>query len=145
MNKTTVIPSFTTSNGSTIPVIAYQGGSDWAQVLEATGGSGYTAVGARDSRVGVGGFSTGGGIGFLAGAYGYATDRLVALETVLPDGQIINVTKSNNYSDVFWEFQGAGGQFGIVTTFYQEAAAEPTEIAIGVYVSSLEKSISAKC
>lgn len=63
MNKTTVIPSFT------IPVIAYQGASDWAQALEATGGSGYTAVGARDSRVGVGGFSTGGGIGFLAGAW----------------------------------------------------------------------------
>lgn len=136
MNKTQIIPAFTTSNGSIVPIIAYQGGSDWAQVLATTGGSGHTAVGARDSKVGVGGFSTGGGIGFLAGAYGYATDRLIALEVVLPTEEVINATKQNKYSDLFFAFQGGGGQFGLVTTFYQKAAPEPTDTSIGVYVSA---------
>ncbi|KAI8807244.1 FAD binding domain protein [Cladochytrium replicatum] len=108
--------------------IAYQGGALWSQVDGATSGSGYTAVGARVSDVGVGGFSTGGGIGFLAGAYGYAGDRLRAMEIVLMSGEIVLATKTNKYADLFWAIQGGGGQFGIVTKFYQEAAAEPTTV-----------------
>lgn len=75
----------------------------------ATGGSGYAAVGARDSKVGVGGFSTGGGIGFLAGHYGHATDRLAALEVGLPDGKAENAIKQNKYSDFLFAFRGGGG------------------------------------
>ena len=125
LNKTKVIPNYKV-DGKILTVIEYEGGSNWLGVQTATNGSGYTAVGARMSTVGVGGFSTGGGIGFLAGAYGYATDRLRALEIVLMSGDIVYATKTNAYSDLFWALQGGGGQFAIVTKFYQEAAPEPT-------------------
>lgn len=104
------------------PVITYEGGAVWGEVLLTTKGSGYTVVGARDSKVGVGGFSTGGGIGFLAGAYGFAGDRLVAMDVVLADGTQVMATKKNRYADLFWAIQGGGGQFGIVTKFYQKVA-----------------------
>ena len=129
LNKTKVIPDYDI-DGAKLTVVEYEGGSDWLGVQTATNGSGYTAVGARASTVGVGGFSTGGGIGFLAGAYGYATDRLRAMEIVLLSGQIVYATKSNAYSDLFWALQGGGGQFAIVTKFYQEAAPEPTGTTI---------------
>jgi len=107
-------------------VVEYEGGSDWLGVQTATNGSGYMAVGARPSTVGVGGFSNGGGIGFLAGAYGYAIDSLRAMEIFLLSGKIVYATKTNAYSDLFWALQGGSGQFAIGTKFYQEAAPEPT-------------------
>ncbi|KAK2023009.1 FAD-binding domain-containing protein [Colletotrichum zoysiae] len=106
-------------------VITYEGGARWGDVLKTTNGTGYTVVGARDSTVGVGGFSTGGGIGFLAGAYGFSGDRLLAMDVVLMDGTLVTATKANKYADLFWAIQGGGGQFGIVTKFYQKAALEP--------------------
>ncbi|KAL9608736.1 MAG: hypothetical protein Q9167_006454 [Letrouitia subvulpina] len=124
LNKSRVIPNFDV-DGKKLTVVEYEGGSDWLGVQKSTNGSGFTAVGARVSTVGVGGFSTGGGIGFLAGAYGYATDRLRAMEIVLMSGQIVYATKTNAYSDLFWALQGGSGQFAIVTKFYQEAAPEP--------------------
>jgi FAD/FMN-containing dehydrogenase len=134
MNTTIIYPNFVTSDGRNVPVFSYQGGATWAQVESSAGGSGLVVVGSRCSSVGVGGFSTGGSIGFLAGAYGYAIDRLVALKVVLPSGDVVNATRQNEYADLFWALQGGGGQFGIVTTFYQEALPEPTEASIGVYV-----------
>ena len=129
LNKTKIIPDYEV-DGKKLTVVEYEGGSNWLGVQKATNGSGYTAVGARMSTVGVGGFSTGGGIGFLAGAYGYAIDRLRAMEIVLVSGKIIYATKSNKYSDLFWALQGGGGQIAIVTKFYQEAAKEPTGIVL---------------
>ena len=46
-------------------------------------------------------------------------------------GKIVFATKTNEYSDLFLALPGGGGQFGIVSTFYQEAAPEPTKLTIG--------------
>lgn len=73
----------------------------------------------------MGGFSTGRGIGSMSNAYGYAIDRLVALEIVLPSEELVFATKTNQNSDLFWAFQGGSGQFGIVTKFYQKAFRTP--------------------
>jgi len=121
-------------DGKTFTAITYEGGCVWKNVYDTTAGTGYTAVGARVSNVGVGGFSTGGGIGFLAGAYGYAVDRLRAMDVVLADGCSVTATAHNAYSDLFWALRGGGGQFGIVTKFYQEAAAEPSIGEIRSYI-----------
>lgn len=144
MNQTQIVPNFKTSDGRLVTAIAYQGGSTWADVLATTSGSGYTAVGARVGSVGVGGFSTGGGIGFLAGAYGYAIDRLRQMEVVLPSGLIVNATNTNAYSDLFWALQGGGGQFGIVTMFWQEAAFEPTSTTLGIYYINRTDEVTAQ-
>ncbi|KAJ1550678.1 hypothetical protein HK405_000038, partial [Cladochytrium tenue] len=114
-------------------LVAYQGGAIWSQVNAVTAGSGYAAVGARVGNVGVGGFSTGGGIGFLAGAYGYAVDRIVAAEVVLPSGEVVVATDANERADLLWARRGGGGQFGVVTTFYQAAVPEPTSVEMHVW------------
>lgn len=134
MNKTRIISDRSFLNLNVDTLIEYESGSNWLQVQTATNGTGHTAIGARVSSVGVGGFSTGGGIGFLAGAYGYAIDRLRALEVVLMSGEVVIATKTNKYSDLFWALQGGGGQFAIVSKFYQEAAPEPKHCAVGQYL-----------
>ncbi|THX15341.1 FAD-binding domain-containing protein [Aureobasidium pullulans] len=134
MNSTKVLHNVKLGDTKVSIAVAYQGGALWKHVADNTNGTGFTAVGARVGEVGVGGFSTGGGIGFLAGAYGYAIDRLRAVEVVLMSGEIVLATKTNRYSDLFWAIQGGGGQFGIVTTFYQEAVPEPTSSEFGIWV-----------
>ena len=134
MNSTQILHNVTLDDTIVSTAIAYQGGANWTEVTSVTNGSGYALVAARDGDVGVGGFSTGGGIGWIAGVYGYAIDRLRAVEVVLMSGDIVLATKTNQYSDLFWALQGGGGQFGIVTTFYQEAVPEPQRSQLGFWV-----------
>ncbi|GAM89247.1 hypothetical protein ANO11243_072840 [Dothideomycetidae sp. 11243] len=134
LNSTHVLKDVKVSDTTIPAAIAYQGGATWHQVKAVTAGSGYTAVGAQVGEVGVGGFSTTGGTGYLTGAYGFASDRLAAMEVVLMSGEIVNATKTNQHKDLFWALQGGGGQFGIVTTFYQTAAAEPKTVDVGFHV-----------
>lgn len=135
LNHTTVLHNFTdpmTQRG--ITVVMYEGGVTSFGLQSAVNGTGWTAVTPRASSVGMGGFSTGGGIGFMANAYGYAIDRLVALEVVLPSGEIVIATKKNKHSDLFWAIQGGSGQFGIVTKFYQRAFRTPKDVKVGFHV-----------
>jgi FAD/FMN-containing dehydrogenase len=134
MNSTKILHNVKLGDIKVSTAIAYQGGATWKQVTDITSNAGFAAVGARVGDVGVGGFSTGGGIGFLAGAYGYAIDRIRALEVVLMSGRIVLATRTNRYSDLFWALQGGGGQFGIVTTFYQEAVPEPASSEFGIWI-----------
>ncbi|KAF2150293.1 FAD-binding domain-containing protein [Myriangium duriaei CBS 260.36] len=132
LNSSSVVTDARISDANIPVAIAYQGGAVWADIQKSIIPVGYTAVGARVGNVGAGGFSTGGGIGYLAGALGYASDRLKAMEVVLMDGSIVNATKTNKHNDLFWALQGGGGQFGIVTTFYQEAAIAPKVCDVSV-------------
>lgn len=135
LNRTTVLHDFTISRGDEpLTVIAYEGGVDSYGLQKAVNGTGWTAISARASSVGMGGFSTGGGIGFLANAYGYAVDRLVAMEIVLSSGKTVFATKTNRYSDLFWAFQGGAGQFGVATKFYQRALPAPKSVRVGYHV-----------
>lgn len=135
LNRTTVLQDFPdpmTRLNTT--VVMYEGGATSLGLQLATNGTGWTALSARTSTVGMGGFSTGGGIGFLANAYGYAVDRLVALEVVLPSGELVFATKTNQHSDLFWAIQGGSGQFGIVTKFYQKAFQTPSAVKVGFHM-----------
>ncbi|KAI1141494.1 FAD binding domain protein [Hypoxylon sp. FL0543] len=55
----------------------------------------------------------GGGHGFLQGRHGLISDQLVSLNMVLADGTKQTVDKN---SDLWWAVQGAGHNFGIVTS-----------------------------
>ncbi|KAI9667868.1 MAG: hypothetical protein M1821_000687 [Bathelium mastoideum] len=134
MNTTQILHNVTLNDTFVSTAIAYEGGANWTEVTSVTNGTGYAAVAARDGDVGVGGFSTGGGIGWVAGVYGYAIDRLRAAEVVLMSGEIVLATQTNQYSDLFWALQGGGGQFGIVTKFYQEAFPEPQRSQLGFWI-----------
>ena len=66
--------------------------------------------------VGMGGLTTGGGIGYMVRKYGLAIDNLLAAEVVTADGHIVT-TSADVRPDLFWAIRGGGGNVGIVTTF----------------------------
>lgn len=68
------------------------------------------------ASVGMGGLTTGGGIGFMARKYGLAIDNLLSAEVVTADGDIVAASDSLN-PDLYWAIRGGGGNFGIVTEF----------------------------
>lgn len=68
------------------------------------------------SSVGIGGLTTGGGIGFMVRKFGLAIDNLLSVEVVTADGEILRASSKEN-SDLFWAVRGGGSNFGIITEF----------------------------
>src|SRR5690349_8956651 len=66
--------------------------------------------------VGIGGLTTGGGVGYLVRKYGLTIDDLLAAEMVTADGQVLRVDADTN-PDLFWAIRGGGGNFGVITRF----------------------------
>jgi FAD/FMN-containing dehydrogenase len=75
--------------------------------------------------VGLGGLTTGGGIGFMVREYGLAIDSLIAAQVVLADGRIV-MTSADEHPDLFWAIRGGGGNFGVVTEFMFKMAPVAT-------------------
>ena len=72
-------------------------------------------VGFGDSgSVGVGGITTGGGIGFLVRKFGMTIDSVIGAEIVTADGRHRPVD-ADHEPDLFWAIRGGGGNFGVVT------------------------------
>lgn len=71
--------------------------------------------------VGMGGLTTGGGIGFMVRKYGLAIDNLLAVQVVTAEGEIVTAS-ADAHPDLFWGIRGGGGNFGIVTEFTYQLA-----------------------
>jgi FAD/FMN-containing dehydrogenase len=84
------------------------------------------------ATVGIGGLTTGGGIGFLVRKYGLTIDNLLAADVVTADGQIRRAD-ADNHADLFWAIRGGGGNFGVVTRF-QFRLSEVDQIVGGMLV-----------
>jgi hypothetical protein len=75
------------------------------------------AIGFGDTgSVGIGGITTGGGVGYLVRKHGLTIDNLLAADIVTADGQLLRADKDTN-PDLFWAIRGGGGNFGVVTRF----------------------------
>jgi FAD/FMN-containing dehydrogenase len=75
------------------------------------------AVGFGDAAtVGIGGITTGGGVGYLSRKHGLTVDSVLAAEVVTADGTVQTVDANTN-PDLFWAIRGGGGNFGVVTKF----------------------------
>ena len=83
------------------------------------------AIGFGDTAtVGIGGITTGGGIGYLVRKHGLTIDNVLAADIVTADGQLLRADPETN-PDLFWAIRGGGGNFGVVTRFQYRLADLP--------------------
>jgi FAD/FMN-containing dehydrogenase len=66
------------------------------------------------ASVGIGGLTTGGGIGYLVRKHGLTIDSVLAAEVVTAAGDIV-IADETHHPDLLWAIRGGGGNFGVVT------------------------------
>jgi hypothetical protein len=67
--------------------------------------------------VGVTGYTLGGGLSWLGRRYGFACNRVSAIELVTAGGEARTVDGENE-ADLFWALRGGGGDYAIVTALH---------------------------
>lgn len=93
-----------------------QGGALWGDVDRETQVFGLMTPGGVVSETGVAGLTLSGGLSWTRRKYGMTIDSMISVDMVTADGQFVTASETEN-SDLFWAIRGAGGNFGIVTSF----------------------------
>ncbi|MBV9579975.1 MAG: FAD-binding oxidoreductase [Chloroflexi bacterium] len=98
-----------------------------ADLFRATADTPLFLPGGTCLGVGLGGLTLGGGIGYNTHWAGLTSDHLLATRIVTASGQVLDLDPSAN-SDLFWACRGgAGGSFGINTSFTYELVPVPMQ------------------
>ncbi len=97
-------------------VARVQAGATSGDLAGPAGAHGLALSTGDTHSVGMGGLTTGGGIGFMVRKHGLAIDNLIAAQVVTASGAIVTAS-ADEHPDLFWAIRGGGGNVGIVTEF----------------------------
>ena len=87
------------------------------ELSEAAGRHGLSSLPGSSPDVGVTGYSLGGGLSWLGRRYGFACNRVRAVELVTAGGEQRSVDAEND-PDLFWALRGGGGGYAIVAALH---------------------------
>ena len=90
-----------------------EAGALWLDVTGPASEAGLAPLAGSSPDVGVVGYTLGGGLSWLGRRYGLACNRLLAVELVTADGELVRATR-HEHADLFWALRGGGGNFGAV-------------------------------
>jgi FAD/FMN-containing dehydrogenase len=95
----------------------------------------------RVTTTGVGGFTLGGGYGWLSPKFGLACDNLLSADVVTADGRLVTASEGEN-DDLLWGLRGGSSNFGVVTSYeFRLHRLGPTVLA-GLLVYPIEEATS---
>ncbi|MCD2443626.1 FAD-binding oxidoreductase [Agromyces sp. SYSU K20354] len=120
MNSVTVDPDMKTARVG--------GGATMSHLDRATEPFGLATTGGRVSTTGVGGFTLGGGTGWLDRKFGLACDNLLSVDLVTADGDLVTAS-ADEHPELFWALHGGGGNFGVATSLTFRLHDVPTMTA----------------
>ncbi len=106
-------------------------GALWEDVIDAASVHGLAGLPGSSAKVGVVGYTLGGGFGWLGRRYGMAAHSVTRAEVVTADGDLVTADP-DHHPDLFWGLKGGTGNFGIVTSL--EFALHPVR---DVYAGNL--------
>ncbi len=89
-----------------------EAGAQWEPVAQQAAQHGLVALHGSSPDRGVGGYTRGGGLSWLARKHGLAANHVLAAEIVTADGEQRRVDGDD---DLFWALRGGGHGFGVVT------------------------------
>lgn len=87
------------------------------ELSQAAQAHGLSSLPGSSPDVGVTGFTLGGGLSWLGRRYGFACNRVRAIELVGADGEARTIDGENE-PDLFWALRGGGGDYAIVTALH---------------------------
>ncbi len=94
--------------------------------------------GGHCTTVGLGGFLLQGGMGWNCRGWGWACERIEAIDVVTAAGELVRADETQN-SELLWAARGAGpGFFGIVTRFHLKVRPLPQAVTQSTYIYAME-------
>jgi FAD/FMN-containing dehydrogenase len=106
----------------------YEAGVLWMEANPVANEHGLANLSGSAPDIGIVGYTTGGGFGWIARKHGLACNSVRAFEAVTADGEKRRVDADND-PDLFWAMRGGGGSFAIVTAIEYDLVELPKVFA----------------